>query len=139
MNMRKLSFGLLQLNEADDFSKPKIVWGNLNLKGSYSRVPKGIFINAPSPFIATSNISVLHVLNSKVADYYIRSLGVTRNGGYFEYKPMFVEKCPIPPTGLDELNKYTEEPTIDQEQEINQYLFKLFGLTPEEIEFIEAQ
>jgi hypothetical protein len=36
------------------------------------------------------------VLNSKLGDYYIRSLGVTRNGGYFEYKPMFVEKLPIP-------------------------------------------
>ena len=123
----------------DDFSKPKIVWGNLNLDGSYSRVPEGVFINAPSPFIATSNIPVLHVLNSKLADYYIRSLGVTRNGGYFEYKPMFVEKCPIPQTGLDELNKYPEKPTIEQEQEINKYLFKLVGLTHEEMEFIETQ
>jgi len=31
-----------------------------------------------------------------VGDYYIRTLGVTRNGGYFEYKPMFVEKLPVP-------------------------------------------
>jgi len=31
---------------------------------------------------------MLGVLNSSLADYYIRSLGVTRNGGYFEYKPM---------------------------------------------------
>ena len=115
------------------------MWGNLNLDGSYSRVPEGVFINAPSPFIATSNISVLHVLNSKLADYYIRSLGVTRSGGYFEYKPMFVGKCPIPPTGLDELNKYPEKPTIEQEQEINQYLFKRVGLTQEEIRFIETQ
>lgn len=115
------------------------MWGNLNLDGSYSRVPEGVFINAPSPFIATSNIPVLHVLNSKLADYYIRSLGVTRNGGYFEYKPMFVGKCPIPQTGLDELNKYPEKPTIEQEQEINKYLFKLVGLTHEEIEFIETQ
>jgi hypothetical protein len=46
------------------------------------------------------------VLNSKVADYYIRSLGVTRNGGYFEYKPMFVEKLPIPKLELDEQAPY---------------------------------
>ena len=123
----------------DDFSKPKIVWGNLNLNGSYSRVPEGVFINAPSPFIATSNISVLHFLNSKLADYYIRSLGVTRNGGYFEYKPMFVDKCPIPQTGLDELYRYPEKPTMEQEEEINQYLFKLLELTRNEIEFIENQ
>lgn len=98
-----------------------------------------MFINAPSPFIATPDISILHVLNSKFADYYIRSLGVTRNGGYFEYKPMFVEKCPVPRTGLDELYKYPEKTTMEQEEEINQYLYKLLGLTCEEIEFIENQ
>ena len=59
----------------EDFSKPKITWGNLNLQGTYAYVPEGMFINAPSPFIATENIAILHILNSKIADYYIRSLG----------------------------------------------------------------
>ena len=66
----------------EDFNKPKITWGNLNLQGTYAYAPKGMFINAPSPFIATDNIAILHILNSKIADYYIRSLGVTRNGGF---------------------------------------------------------
>ena len=39
---------------------------------------------------------MLSILNSSVGDYYIRSLGVSRSGGYFEYKPMFVEKLPVP-------------------------------------------
>ena len=47
----------------EDFFKPKITWGNLNLKGTYSYVQKGMFINAPSPFIVTSNIAILHILN----------------------------------------------------------------------------
>ena len=55
----------------EDFFKPKITWGNLNLKGTYSYVQKGMFINAPSPFIVTSNIAILHILNSKIADYFI--------------------------------------------------------------------
>ena len=95
----------------EDFFKPKIVWGNLNLKGAYSYAPEEMFVNAPSPFLVTSNIAILHILNSKIADYYIRSLGVTRNGGYFEYKPMFVEKLPIPQIGLDNLCTYPVNPS----------------------------
>ena len=121
----------------EDFFKQKIVWGNLNLSGAYSYVPEGIFINAPSPFIVTSNIAILHILNSKLADYYIRSLGVTRNGGYFEYKPMFVDKLPIPLKGLNKLNEYPVQPTVYQEIEIADIIYQIYGLSSQEIEFIE--
>ena len=121
----------------EDFFKPKITWGNLNLKGTYSYVQKGMFINAPSSFIATSNIAILHILNSKIADYYIRSLGVTRNGGYFEYKPMFVEKFPIPQTGLDKLKSYSINPSKEQEKEIDNIIYQLYQLNLKEIDYIE--
>ena len=121
----------------EDFNKPKIIWGNLNLKGTYAYVEKDIFINAPSPFIATSNIAILHILNSKVADYYIRSLGVSRNGGYIEYKPMFVEKLPIPQTGLEALKQYPATPTREQEIELNNLIYQLYRLSSCEIEYIE--
>ena len=80
----------------DDFSKPKIVWGNLNTKGSYALAPEDMFINAPACMIVPGSPYLLAMLNSKVADYYIRNLGVVRNGGFFEYKPMFVEQIPVP-------------------------------------------
>lgn len=100
---------------------------------------EGMFINAPSPFIATSNLAILHILNSKVADHYIRSLGVTRNGGYFEYKPMFVEKFPIPQQGLSDIALYPAHPTALQEQEICNKVYQLYGLTEEEISFINKE
>ena len=121
----------------EDFFKPKITWGNLNLKSTYSYVQKGMFINAPSPFVATSNIAILHILNSKLADYYVRSLGVTRNGGYFEYKPMFVEKLPIPQTGLDTLTSYPSNPSEAQEKEIDYIIYQLYQLSLQEIDYIE--
>ena len=80
----------------DEFSKPKIVWGNLNTKGSYALAPEDMFINAPACMIVPGSLYLLAMLNSKVADYYIRNLGVVRNGGFFEYKPMFVEQIPVP-------------------------------------------
>ena len=121
----------------EDFFRPKITWGNLNLEGTYSYAPEGMFINAPSPFIATDNLAILHILNSKIADYYIRSLGVTRNGGYFEYKPMFVDKLPIPQTGLEELLSFNEHPSEKEEEEIITIIYRLYGLTTQEIEHIE--
>ncbi|WP_318259599.1 TaqI-like C-terminal specificity domain-containing protein [Ruminococcus sp. YE282] len=80
----------------NDFSKQKIVWGNLCQAAQYTLVDKDYFINAPSPMIVPGNKYILAVLNSHLGDWYIRQLGVTRNGGYFEYKPMFVEQLPIP-------------------------------------------
>ena len=41
--------------------------------------------------IVPGNKFILAVLNSRLGDWYIRQLGVTRNGGYFEYKPESVE------------------------------------------------
>ena len=121
----------------EDFYKPKITWGNLNLEGTYSYAPEGMFINAPSPFIATTNIAILHILNSTIADYYIRSLGVTRNGGYFEYKPMFVEKLPVPQTGLDKLMSYPTQPSRKQEQEMTAIIYHIYGLSQQEIDYLE--
>ncbi|MFZ7112272.1 MAG: TaqI-like C-terminal specificity domain-containing protein [Desulfatiglandales bacterium] len=80
----------------EQFEKEKIVWGNLALSCQFALVAAGLYINAPSPLIGGGDRFLLVLLNSTVADFYIRSLGVTRNGGYFEYKPMFVEKLPIP-------------------------------------------
>ena len=123
----------------EDFFKPKITWGNLNLQGTYTYAPKGMFVNAPSPFIATENIAILHILNSKIADYYIRSLGVTRNGGYFEYKPMFVDKLPIPKDGLEELQNYKEQPSVNEKKGISKIIYQLYGLNSEEIEYVESR
>lgn len=85
-----------------DFDKPKIAWGNLGLKGQFAFIEEPMIINAPSPFFATDNTYLLAILNSRISDFYIKQLGVTRSGGYFEYKPMFVEQMPIPKVSNDE-------------------------------------
>ena len=50
----------------EDFSKPKIVWGNLNLRPSYAIVEDNSFINAPSPMIVPASRYLLAILNSKL-------------------------------------------------------------------------
>ncbi len=85
-----------QIAYYEELEKEKIVWGNLALSCQFALADAVLYINAPSPLIASKDRFLLAILNSSVGDFYIRSLGVTRNGGYFEYKPMFVEKLPIP-------------------------------------------
>ena len=107
----------------DDFAKPKIVWGNLSLNAAFAKAPSGMFINAPCVMITPFSSSLLTILNSKLGDWYIRQLGVTRNGGYFEYKPMFVEQLPVPKPLT----------TVSTDADV----YKLFGLNREEIDFVE--
>ena len=122
----------------DDFSKPKIVWGNLNLKASFALVEDNSFINAPSPMIVPANNYLLGILNSKLADYYIRRLGVTRNGGYFEYKPMFIEQLPVP---VDCKFKTIIEEAVNKrdERQIDKIIYIMYGLSSEEIHYIESR
>ena len=101
-------------------------------------------MNAPSPLIASESNFLLTFLNSKIADYYIRSLGITRNGGYFEYKPMFVELLPIPDYLKDEsleqkCRELLSKKTENFEDSINKIFYELYQLSTEEIEFIESR
>ena len=109
----------------DDFAQPKIVWGNLSLNAAFAKAPAGMFINAPCVMITPFSDYLLTVLNSKLGDWYIRQLGVTRNGGYFEYKPMFVEQLPVPKSVTQILT--------------NADIYQLYDLSSDEIDFIEAQ
>ncbi|MFZ3115621.1 MAG: N-6 DNA methylase [Syntrophales bacterium] len=79
-----------------NFEIEKICWGNLAVSAQFALVKAGMYVSAPSPLITPASKYLLAVLNSTLGDYYIRSLGVTRSGGFLEYKPMFVENLPVP-------------------------------------------
>lgn len=127
----------------DEFSKPKIVWGNLNTHASYAIAPNDMFINAPACMIVPASNYLLSVLNSKVADYYIRTLGVVRNGGFFEYKPMFVENIPIPTIAPEQLKEIdaiyaSELSKIDKDCRIQEIINAIYGLSEEEINYLQS-
>ena len=126
-------------NYMDEFNKQKIVWGNLNLSATYTLAPAGMMINAPATMIVPANHNLLCVLNSKLADYYIRNLGVTRNGGYFEYKPMFIEQLPVPQNIAENAFGKYEGKELKNEKEINRKVYAFYDLTDEEMDFIEQQ
>ena len=117
----------------EDFDKPKIIWGNLNLKPSYALAEGAFYVNAPSPMIVPASKYLLAILNSKVGDYYIRNLGVTRNGGYFEYKPMFVEQLPVPIISEDEQEALEIILSESTQETIDSIIYSLYALSEQEI------
>jgi adenine-specific DNA-methyltransferase len=137
----------------EDFSKQKIVCGNLNLNASYTIAPEVFFVNAPCSMIVPAKKYLLAILNSKLADYFIRSLGITRNGGYFEYKPMFIEQLPVPIIPVEKQEqlatlvekraqiqeKISESEAINIEKDINSLVYQLYSLTEEDVNLIELQ
>ena len=132
----------------DDFSKQKIAWGNLCLHAQYAFVEESYFVNNPANIIVPGNKFLLAILNSKIADFYIRNLGVTRNGMYFEYKPMFIEKLPIPNISEDCKNEYIDVVNkllliknvgnyAEYANIIDNMTYSLYNLSHDEIKHIE--
>ncbi len=86
-------------------------------------------------------------------DWYFRLIGVERDGGYYEYKPMFIERLPIPQITAAEqrpfirladriLSAKAADPTADtseQEAEIDRLVYTLYGLTEEEVAAVEGK
>lgn len=147
----KTPYNLRNCAYHEDFAKGKIVWGNLCNQAKFSYAQKGMLVTAPSPFLTPFSHYLLAVLNSKLLDWYFRLIGVERDGGYYEYKPMFIERLPIPNISTTEqrplinlvgriLKTKTANPkadTTEQEAKIDRLVYALYGLTTEEIQIIE--
>ena len=102
-------------------------------------------MNAPCPMIVPYDPYLLAVLNSKLGDWYVRQLGVTRNGGYFEYKPCFVERLPVPQIPQSQrtifrrlVDRAQAQNGASAQMEIDAMVYELYELSPREIEHIAA-
>lgn len=79
----------------DEFEKPKIIFPSIVKNPSFIFDKEKFLSNDKTSIISTKNLYLLGVLNSKVIDCFMRSISSTKQGGYFEYKPMYVQQLPI--------------------------------------------
>jgi hypothetical protein len=132
------------------------------MSASYTFDKSGFYSNDKTCIIQTDNLYILGIINSKACDYFLKSIASTKQGGYFEYKPMYVSRLPIPKVDKithDEivrlvdtmlaLNKEKQQTTLPEKLEalqhriqytdakINQLVYQLYGLTEAEIALIE--
>lgn len=100
-----------------EFEKPKIVWGNLATRSSFSLdETNGFYVNAPACILPTNSRYVLGILNSKLMSYFLKSICAERQGGFIEQKPVYVSQVPI------------KKPTNTQEIEITEHVEKMLQL-----------
>jgi hypothetical protein len=133
-----------------EFSKPKITWGNLATEPKFAFDTSNSYIGAPANIIPTSNLCLLAILNSPISKWWISLQAATRSGGFLEYKPMYVGEIPIPEVADEEkktiincIEKILSDPDIPNvaklEAKIDQMVYKLYGLTPDEIAIVEGK
>lgn len=75
---------------------------------------------------------LLRVLNSKLIDWYYRNLSVQLGEKAVRMFSIYVLKLPIPQVRYDDIMELTSE------EEIDKYVYTLFGLSDVEIAFIET-
>jgi type II restriction/modification system DNA methylase subunit YeeA len=140
-----------------EFEKEKIVWGGFSSNASFSFVEKGMFVNAPANILISNNgytKFLCGIMNSKIFDWEFKQVGIFL-GQAFEWGKQSVEKIPIPPVTSQNQPLVSQiESLVDQillkkqstddsdtsglEQQIDQLVYQLYDLTPNEIALVES-
>jgi len=79
----------------NEFDKPKIIVPAIVKSASYAFDTGSFYSNDKTSIIATDDLYLLGILNSKVSDFVMHSISSTKQGGFFEYKPMYLQQLPI--------------------------------------------
>lgn len=132
------------------FQNPKIIFPNLQNTNKFAFDVDGIFLNAPAVFLPTDDKCLLALLNSKVVWHFLKNICVIRSGGFIEVKPQYFEQIPIPGIPADEKQPFIQlvdqileakkqgQDTTALEQQVDELVYGLYGITEEERRVIEG-
>ncbi len=135
-----------------EFEKPKIVYRRIaqSLDASYDTI--GTFGLDTTFFIPTSDLALLAILNGTLFDWYARYKVLPLNdpweGGGLQFFAQYMEKIPIADMTSTQkamlsrrAKRMLADPESDEvhilEQEIDEQVYQLYGLTCEEIALIK--
>jgi type I restriction-modification system DNA methylase subunit len=83
------------INYYEEFEKPTIIVPAIVNRASYAFDTDSAYSNDKTTIVVTDDLYLLALLNSKVVDFVMHSISSTKQGGYFEYKPMYLMHLPI--------------------------------------------
>jgi adenine-specific DNA-methyltransferase len=148
-----------------EFEKEKIVWQEIVREPSFAYDNTGIYVEATGFLMTGKNLKyLLGLLNSNPVAFFFKTFyaggGLGEDG--YRYKKAFLEQLPLPPITkenqpladqivqkVQEILTLTQSPDFETsqekqqkvkelEREIDQPVYKLYGLTEEEIKIIES-
>ena len=112
----------------EDFAQPKLVYNDIAQELSFALADDGIFLNNTAYFIGSKNVELLqyfqHILNSKLMDWYYRTISVQLGEKAVRMFSIYVLKIPIP----------FPERIVKEMSDI----YYLYGLDDIEISYIES-
>jgi len=138
-----------------EFEKEKIVWQEMSFHPSFTYDDKKFYTNQTAYIMTGENLKfILGILNSKISNWYMHNISYTLSEGAQRWIKQYVEQLPIPPLTsqnqpianqiialvdqiLSAKNQNPEVDTSELEREIDKLVYKLYGLTEEEIKLIE--
>ena len=134
-----------------EFEQPKIVYQDIARYFGMAWDDSGLYLANTCYFIARAKKWMLAALLSSAMQFYVRKFIGSDEGGFIRLFSIHVEKFPIPTTmpsdqaALEALvdrilaAKQTnpQADVTDLEREIDERIYHLYGLTPEEIRIVE--
>ena len=137
----------------EDFAKEKLIWIELVENGRFAYDDSGIYGEATSFIMTGTHIKYLcAVLNGTLIRWYLRQIAPTSGMGTLRWKKVYIETIPIPQISAAEQRPFIrladriitakradpEADTADLEAEIDQLVYRLYGLTDEEIAIVKG-
>jgi adenine-specific DNA-methyltransferase len=135
-----------------EFERPKIVIPAIEQTVAYALDVEGHYSNDKTTICVTDEANyILAHLNSKVLWWFICRTAASRQGGFYEFKPMYVGQVPIPSGSVTDraslgemVNKIlaakrqdSRSDVSDLEREIDERVYRLYGLSKDEIKLVE--
>ncbi len=133
-----------------EFEQPKIIIPAIVNNVEYTLDLCGYYSNDKTSICITDNAyCLLAILNSSIMWWFIQQIASSKQGGFFEFKPMYVSQIPV--VDIDNPKKQAIEYLVKQcleakgkevkelETKINQIVYELYGLSEEEIGIIEGE
>ena len=130
----------------DDFAKPKIVWGEISDRTKFALDANGDFMEEATTFLLTGRSLEYLVcfLNSPLSEYCFSKIGTTTGVGTVRWKKFKLEQLSVPTDNIDEqffkkrLAEYVRTKDCSILNDINNRIYKICGLSTEEVAFIES-
>ena len=146
-------FNLRNCAYLEKFEFPKIIWKQTSAEKTFAFDDKQYFLDVSGQMLTcqSNNIEILKYilafLNSKLLEFYVRIQATSFGSMGTRWIPQFIELLPIPlykNTELIELvtkiiNSEKENDIGMFEKKIDSLIYSIYGVSEEEIKFIESQ
>ena len=134
----------------DLLSQPKIIWGEISDKSKFCIDLHGRYVPEATTFMLSGEnlIYLLAFLNCSVSEYLFSIIGTTTGVGTVRWKKYKILELPVPkniPNDLYSQLLQVCSQTIESsdndsnESTINSIIYQVYGLSEDEIEFIESK